>query len=162
MASSPISEIIPPDKDYCKIAINVFQKYTRANFKDSSLLEAFQIDFEHLTKRNWKAINGSTWITIKQRCIPCGIWIDHYGKNGTRPEILMKVVSSTEYDTELEDWNTNCIQLVEKSYDNVSRGIQRRKQKLLGNIPGPSTLPTQSFNETQNSPPIQQVPLQHS
>ena len=162
MASSPISEIIPSDEDHCKIATDVFQKYARANFEDSSLLEAFQIDFEHWTKANWEAINGSTWITIKQHCIPRGIWIDHYGKNGKRAEILMKLVSTREYDTELKDWDMNRIQLVEESYDNVSRGIQRRKQKLLGNIPGPSTLPTPSFNETRNSPPMQQVPLQHS
>ena len=77
MASSPSSEIIPSHGNYCKIATDVFQKYARANFEDWSLLEAFQIDFEHLTKENWKAIDGSTWITIKQHCIPHGIWINH-------------------------------------------------------------------------------------
>ncbi len=109
MASLPISEIILSDEDYCKIATNVFQKYARANFEDSSLLEAFQIDFEYFTKENREAINSSTWITIKQNCILCGFWIDHYGKNGTRAEILMKLVSTTEYDTELKDWDMNRI-----------------------------------------------------
>ena len=133
-----------------------------ANFEDSSLLENFQIDFEHWTKKNCEAIDRSTWIRIKQYCIPRGILINHYGKNGTQAEILMKLALTKEYNTELKDWDMNRIKLVEESYDNVSRGIQRRKQKLLGNIPGPSTLPTPSFNETRNSLPIQQVPLQHS
>ncbi len=162
MASSPTSEIILSDKDYCKITTDVFQMYACANFEESSLLEAFQIDFEHWTKENWEAIDGNTWITIKQHCIHRGIWIDHYWKNGTRAEILMKLVSTTECDTELNDWDMNCIQLDEERYNNISRGIQRRKQKLLGNVPGPSTLPTPLFNETRNSPPIQQVSLQHS
>lgn len=40
-----------------------------------------------------------------------------------RAKILMKLVSITEYDTELKDWDINHIQQVEKSYDNVLRGI---------------------------------------
>ena len=37
----------------------------------------------------------------------------------------MKLVSTTEDDTKLKDWDINRIQQVEESYDNVSRGIQR-------------------------------------
>ena len=71
----------------------------------------------------------------------------------------MKFVLTTEYDTELKDWDINRIQMVEKSYNNILRGIQRQEQKLLGNIPGPSILPNPLFNETQNSPPMPQVSL---
>ncbi len=89
MASSPISEIISSDENYCKIATYVFQKYALANFEYSSLLEAFQIDFEHWTEENWEAIDRSIWITIKQYCMLRGIWINHDRKNGTQVKILM-------------------------------------------------------------------------
>lgn len=56
-----------------------------------------------------------------------------------RAKILIKLVSTTKYDTELKNWDMNCIQQVEETYDNVSKSIQRQKQKLLGNIPGLNT-----------------------
>ena len=142
MASSPTSEVIMSDEDYRNQATDTFQKYARAGFEDSHLLEVIQIDFEHWTKENWEAIDGNTWMTIKQHCIPRGVWIDHYGNNGTRAEILMKLVS-TEYDDDLKDWDMNRIKQVEKTYGKVSRGIQYREQELLGDIPGPSVLPSQ-------------------
>lgn len=47
MTNSPILEVLLSNKNYCKTATNLFQKYACANFEDLSLLEAFQIDFEH-------------------------------------------------------------------------------------------------------------------
>lgn len=93
----------------------------------------------------------------------------------------MKLVS-TEYDPDLKDWDMNRIKQVKENYDKVSRGIQRRKQKLLGNIPGSSVLPSQpvpgqgvypsqdaptapaatSFNGIRNPHPMQQAPLRRS
>ena len=142
MASSPTSEVILLDEDYRRLATNAFQEYARVDIGDSLLLRAIQIDFEHWTKENWEAIDGSTWTTIKKCCIPRGVWIDHYGNNGSRSEILMKLVS-TEYDDDLKDWDMNRIKQVEKTYSKISRGIQYRKQELLDDIPGPSALSSQ-------------------
>ena len=105
---SDASEVILLDEDYRRLATNAFQEYARVDIEDSLLLEAIQIDFEHRTKENWEAIDGSTWMTIKQHCIPRGVWIDHYRNNGTRTEILMKLVS-TDYDDDLKNWDMNRI-----------------------------------------------------
>ena len=139
---SDASEVILLDEDYCRLATDAFQDYARADLEDSLLWEDIHIDFNHWTKENWEAINGNTWSTIKKCCIPRGVWIDHDGNNGSRSEILMKLVS-TEYDADLKDWDMNRIKQVENTYGKVSRGIQHRKQELLGDIPGPSALPSQ-------------------
>ena len=92
-------------------------------------------------------------MTIKQHCIPRDVWIDHYGNNGSRSEILMKLVS-TEYDDDLKDWDMNRIKQVEKTYSKVSRGIQYRKQELLGDIPGPSALASTAPVDTLFNEPV--------
>ena len=35
----------------------------------------------------------------------------------------MKLVLTTKYDTELKDWDMDCIKEVENTYGKVSRGI---------------------------------------
>lgn len=47
MSSSTISNVILRDNDYCKIAIDLFQKYALANLEDVALLEVIQIDFKY-------------------------------------------------------------------------------------------------------------------
>ena len=54
----------------------------------------------------------------------------------------MKLIS-TEYDDDLKDWDMNYIKQVIKTYGKVSTGIKYWKQELLGNILGPSVLPSQ-------------------
>ena len=53
----------------------------------------------------------------------------------------MKLVS-TKYDDDLKDWDINYIRHIEKTYGKISKGIQYRKQELLGHIPGLSVLPS--------------------
>ena len=159
MASSLTSEVILSDEDYRKLATDTFQKYARVDIEDSLLLEAIQIDFEHWTKENWEAIDGNTWMTIKQHCIPRGVWIDHYGNNGTRAEILMKLVS-TEYDDDLKDWDMNRIKQVEKTYDKVSRAIQLRKQELLVQQAALRQVPPTEQAPLTKASPVQAFPIQ--
>ena len=134
MSISPFSEVMLHDDEFCKIATDLIQKYARANFEDSALFEVMKIDSELWTKENWETIDATTWMIIKQHCIPHGIWINHYGNKGIRAEILMRLVSM-EYNADFQDWDMNRIRQVEKAHGKVSRGIQYRKQELLGNIP---------------------------
>ena len=166
MTSSPALEVIMSDKDYRQIATDTFQGYADEDFEGKLLWEAIKIDFEHWTKENWEAIDDSTWMTIKQHCIPRGVWIDHPGNNDTRSEILMKLVSATKYDIELKDWDMDRIKDVENTYGKVSRGIDLRIQALLGNIPDePQTQPALSkpspyaYHPHQRQLPPKQVPL---
>lgn len=48
-----------------------------------------------------------------------------------------------KYNRNLKDWDMDCIKQVKKTYGKVSRAFKLRKQKLSGNIPGPSALPMQ-------------------
>lgn len=147
MASSTISEVMPSDDHYRKFVTDTFQEYALSKLEDSILWGAINMDFENWTKENCERLNGNSWSIIRKCCIPRGVWIDEPGDNGTRSEILLKLVS-TKHDTELKDWDINRIQEVEESYDNISRGIGRRKRKLLGNIPDePTALATRSFDK---------------
>ena len=135
MTTSPASEAIMSDQDYCQIATDTFQGYADENLKGKPLWESIKIDFKDWTKKHWNAINGKTWSVIKGFCIPRGVWIEDYKVHGSQSEILMKLVSTTKYDTELKDWDMDRIKEVENIYGKVSRGIHLQMQKLLGNIP---------------------------
>lgn len=61
------------------------------------------MDFEDWTKKHWDAINGITWSAINEFCILCSVWIEDYKGHGSWSEILIKLVSTIKYDTELKD-----------------------------------------------------------
>ena len=112
------------------------------------------MDFENWTKDQWDAINGKTWSTIKRFCIPRGVWIEDYENNGSRSEILMKLVSATNYDIELKDWDMDRIRAVENTYSKVSRGIALPIQALQGNRSDGAQI--QKFNDIPFQTPPQQ------
>ena len=153
MTTSPASEAIMSDQDYCQIATDKCQGYADENLEGKPFWESIKIDFEIWTKKHWDAINGKTWSAIKGFCILCGVWIEDYKVHGSRSEILMKLVSTTKYDTKLKDWDMDRIKEVENTYGKVSRGIHLRMQKLLGNIPDEQ----QRFQETGFQTPPQQA-----
>ena len=158
MTASPASEVIMSDKDYRQIATDTFQGYADENLEGKPLWESIKTDFEDWTKEHWDAINGKTWSAIKGFCIR-RVWIEDYKGHGSRSEILMKFVSATKYDTELKDWDMDRIKEVENTYGTVSRRIQRRKQKLSDNIPGPNALlsqpaPGQGIYPSQDAPAV--------
>lgn len=51
MTSLSISKDILSNKYYCKIATNIFEKYTYLNFKDLLFWDVIYIDFEDQTKK---------------------------------------------------------------------------------------------------------------
>ena len=166
MTTSPASEVIMSDQDYRQVATNTFQGYADENLEGKPLWESIKMNFEDWTKEHWDAINGKTWRAIKGFCIPRGIWIEDYKGHGSRSEILMKLVSTTKYDTELKDWDMDRIKEVENTYGKVSRGIHLQMQKLLGNIPDePQTQPALSkpssyaYHPHQRQLPPKQDPL---
>ena len=93
-------EIPISDKNYYQIVTNVFQGYADDNLEGKSLWKSIKMDFEDWTKEYWNAINGKIWSTIKEFCIPRGVWIEE-SKN--QFELLIKLVSAPTCDIDLED-----------------------------------------------------------
>lgn len=50
------------------------------------------MDFENWNIKNEKEINDNIRDIIKKCCIPNDVWIYHPGNNGSREEILVKLV----------------------------------------------------------------------
>ena len=123
MTTSLTSEVIMSNQDYCQITTNIFQKYTDKNLKGKPFWESIRINFEDRTKKHWDAINSKIWRAIKRFCIPRGVWIEDYKDHGSRSEVLMKLVLTTTYNTELKDWDIDYIIKVENTYGKISRGI---------------------------------------
>ena len=63
---------------------------------------------------------------ITKYCILRDIEIDCYEDDRSLSKILMKLVLAPRYDVNLKDWNMNCINLVAKSYDKISRVVAHR------------------------------------
>lgn len=81
------------------------------------------MDFKDWTKEYQDVINGKTWKAIKTFYLPCDVWIDDYKDHGSRSKILIKLVLATKYDTELKDWDMNCIKNVAKTYSKIFKSI---------------------------------------
>lgn len=69
-------------------------------------------------------MDGKIWSIIKVFYISCDVSIEDYKNNGSWSEILIKLISTTKYNTKLKGWDIKCIIQVEKIYDQISRGIQ--------------------------------------
>ena len=94
MTTSSTLQVIITDKNYCQIALNMFQGYAEQQLEGKLLWESIKMDFKLWTKEEWDAaINGNTWSMIKKYCIPRGVWIDSYEDDSSQSEILMKLVS---------------------------------------------------------------------
>lgn len=60
-------QIIMTNKDYCSIALNMFQRYSKQQFKDKLFWKSIKIDFKLWTKEEWNvAINDNIWSMIKK------------------------------------------------------------------------------------------------
>lgn len=51
MTISPALKVLMSDKDYCKIATDIFQRYADDNLEGKLFLESIKIDFEDWTKK---------------------------------------------------------------------------------------------------------------
>lgn len=60
MASLPTSKVLISDKDNCKIATNIFQKYIDNHLEGKLFWESIKIDFKNWTKENSDIINSKT------------------------------------------------------------------------------------------------------
>ena len=78
MTTSLTLEITLNDKNYCQITIDNFQKYVNKDFEGTHLWKAIKIDLRFWTKKDWEAINATTWIIIEQYYIPFSVCINHY------------------------------------------------------------------------------------
>ena len=112
------------NKDYCQIALNIFQKYAKQQLKGKLRWEFIKMNFKLWNKKEWDtAINSNTWSMIKKYCILCNIWIDSYKDDNSQSKILMKLVLRKKYNTKLSDWDIDCIKEVEIEYDKLLRVI---------------------------------------
>ena len=133
MTTSPASQVIMTDKNYRKIALNMFQGYTEQELEGKVLWESIKMDFKHWNKEQWDTvIHGNTWSMITKYCIPCGVLINNYENDSSQSEILMKLVSTPRYDADLKDWDMDRINLVAKSYSKVSRVVAHWLRHLRG------------------------------
>ena len=155
MASSPISEVLPSDDVYCKFILDTLQEYALSELENALLWGAIRSDFENWTGEVWERINSLTWSKIRKFCIPRGVWIDEAEDNTARSKILLKLFS-TKHDDDLMDWDMKRIRQTEKAYSKVSRGIQYRKQEILGDIPDESQ--TDQFQNVPFQSPTPQQP----
>ena len=112
------------DKNYCQIALNIFQEYDEQELEGKLLWESIKMDFKLQTKKKGDAaINDNTWSMIKKYYILCGVWIDSYEDDNSQSKILMKLFLGKKYDTKLSDWDIDCIKEVEIEYDKLFRVI---------------------------------------
>lgn len=130
MVSLTVLELIMSDKDYHKIATNLFQGYANEDFEEKLLWESIKIDFETWTKDYSNATNSKTWSVVIRFCIFYDVLIEDYKNNGSRSEILMKLVSATNYDIEPKNWHMDQIGAIKKIHNKVSRGITLQIQVL--------------------------------
>ena len=50
MTTSFALQVIMTDKDYCQIALDMFQGYAEQEFEDKVFWESIKMDFKHWTK----------------------------------------------------------------------------------------------------------------
>lgn len=60
---------------------------------------------------------------IKKYCISCGLWIDSYKDDRSQSEILMKLILGKKNNTQLSNWDIDCINKVKMEHGKLSKVI---------------------------------------
>lgn len=104
MTTSSILQVIITDKNYCQMALNMFQDYVEQQLEGKLFQESIKIDFKLQTKKGWDAaINYNTQSMLKNNYIPYDVGINSYKDDNSQSIILMKFVLDNKYDSKLSD-----------------------------------------------------------
>lgn len=125
-------DVIMSLKDYCQIAINIFQGYASKQLESKFLQTAIKTDFRDLTEKHQDLLGNKTLNKILSYCISRDIWIE--GSNH-QFELLVKFVLASIYEIYLGDWEMNSFNNITQVFGKISWVVVLRLQHLRDKKP---------------------------
>ena len=105
--------------------LGYLRRWSAKNLYDFDFCEAVNCEFDDLTVDAWSRVNSESWGEIKRICITHGLWLDHYGVNGKRHDIMHRAVHTKGYK-----WSMKEINWAESQNYVLSPKVAARKAEL--------------------------------